>query len=193
MKLIVSEKVIAGRRIADILSKGKFDERKERGIPIWAFDKGETVLVPLNGHFINVDFPKKYAFWTLGGLEELVDKVPIEYKVSSEGIAAALKKYGKKATELVVCTDADREGESIGLEAINVVREVNPKIKITRAKFSAITPKEVLPAFASLEKFDFALADSADSRREIDLVWGAILTRFVSIVSKRRGRAFLSV
>jgi len=39
---------------------------------------------------------------------------------------------------------------------------------------------------------DYNFADSADARREIDLVWGAVLTRFLSLVSGRLGHSFLS-
>lgn len=40
---------------------------------------------------------------------------------------------------------------------------------------------------------DVNLANAADSRREIDLVWGAVLTRFLSIAVHRLGESYLSV
>lgn len=33
---------------------------------------------------------------------------------------------------LVIWTDADREGENIGFEIINVCKEVNPRLKVYR-------------------------------------------------------------
>jgi len=40
---------------------------------------------------------------------------------------------------------------------------------------------------------DYPLAASAESRQSVDLAWGAVLTRFISIASKQLGRDFLSV
>jgi DNA topoisomerase I len=79
------------------------------------------------------------------------------------------------------------------VEALNFVKEVNSKINISRAYFSAITLKDIEDAFEKLGKVDYNFADSADSRREIDLLWGAILTRFMSIVSGKLGKDFLSI
>lgn len=40
----------------------------------------------------------------------------------------------------MIWTDCDREGEHIGSEIVDVVRQVKPQIRVTRAKFSAIIP-----------------------------------------------------
>lgn len=187
MKLIIAEKPIAAKRIASIL--GDPESRKISSIEV--FELGDKVIIPLKGHVRDVDFPKEFNNWQKTDLSDLID-VPVKYSTSLAGIKKALHTYAN-ADELIISTDFDREGESIGKEAIDIIREKNAKIKVKRARFSALTPKEVKTAFENLVDFDYNLADAADSRREIDLIWGAVLTRYVSLTSGKLGRNFLSV
>jgi len=62
-----------------------------------------------------------------------------------------------------------------------------------RARYSALTAEEVKAAFAKPSTVDFSLAEAAHSRQDIDLIWGAVLTRFMSLASYRYGSEFLSV
>lgn len=191
MKLIIAEKQIAARRIAEILSKDSPKQISENRLSL--YDVGnETLVVPLSGHILDVDYPKQYNDWRSTNLHSLV-QAPIEYKPSANHIVAMLRKYAPKTDSVVVSTDFDTEGESIGREALNIIQEKQKKLKIQRARFSAITKDEVDKAFGSLCEVDYNLADSADARREIDLLWGAVLTRFVSLSSGRLGKQFISV
>jgi len=194
MKLIVSEKAIAGKRIAEILGKGKLTTLTEKRAQLFEFSfNGEKAFViPLRGHIEDVDFPKKYNYWVGTDLRKLVN-VEVEYISSEKAITGLLESKAKEFTEVIIATDADREGESIGVEALNYLKKGNPKIEIKRALFSAMTQKDIEDAFSKLTKVDYAFADSANARREIDLIWGAVLTRFISIVSGRMGKEFLSV
>jgi len=106
---------------------------------------------------------------------------------------AALKKLGKVATRLTIATDYDREGELIGAEALNIIKQVNPDIRFNRVHYSAITPKAINDAFSNPVPVDFNLADAGHSRQVIDLIWGAALTRYISLSAGRLGRMFLSV
>ncbi len=185
----MAEKPIAARRIATILSGGDFQVKKRNGVEYFVF--GETVVVPMKGHILDVGFPKEYENWRTTDLFELA-KAELRYVPTHENIAEVLRDLGKTASELIIATDYDREGESIGKEAIQIVLSVNPSIQIKRARFSAITKEEIHRAFERLTEFDENLADSADSRREIDLLWGAVLTRYISLTSGRVGNSFLS-
>ena len=64
---------------------------------------------------------------------------------------------------------------------------------IDRARFSAITPQELRHAFSNTTELDFALAAAGEARQSIDLMWGAALTRFISLAAKRGGQNILSV
>ncbi|HLC78871.1 MAG TPA: DNA topoisomerase I [archaeon] len=194
IKMVVSEKAIAGKSIADILAGASVPTTSSGSAQVFRFKSGndEYVVVPLRGHITDVEFPKKYSYWLGTDLKKLID-AQIDYVGKEAAIISALKKIGKDANEVIIATDADREGESIGVEALNYIKETNPKIKAKRAYFSAITKKDINDAFSTLSDVDFNFADSADSRREIDLIWGAVLTRFLSLVSGQLGKDYLSV
>jgi len=188
MRIIVAEKPIAAKRIADILGTPK--TVLKGNVECHVLDN--TVVIPLKGHLTNVDFPHEYKDWNKTDLNSLAN-ADIHYDINNKAIAKAMESFASQCDELDIATDYDREGESIGKEAIDIVKAKNPNIRVFRAKFSALTPEEVNAAFSKLTDFSYDLADSADTRREIDLIWGAVLTRYVSIAARRFGKEFLSV
>jgi len=193
LRIIIAEKAIAGRRIASILAGKDVPSTMLGKAQVFNFEDGKdkTMVIPLRGHISDVEFPKQYSYWLGTDLKKLVD-ADIEYIGKEAAIISALKTAAKDADEVVIATDADREGEAIGVEALNYMKESNPKLKVERAYFSAITPKDIEVAFSKFSKVDYNYADSADSRREIDLIWGAVITRFLSLISGRLGKEFLS-
>src|SRR5204862_952219 len=66
-----------------------------------------------------------------------------------------------------------------------------PRIK--RARYSALTKDEIQRAFANLDELSYELAYAGAARQDIDLIWGATLTRAVSLATRRFGSNFLSV
>ncbi|MFH1752397.1 MAG: DNA topoisomerase I [archaeon] len=193
MKLIIAEKAIAGKRIAEILSNNSSTLQMLNNAMVLSFqqEKEGIEVIPLSGHIVEVDFPKKYSYWIGTDLRKLVN-AEIEYVGTQKNIISLIKTHSPKINEVIIATDADREGESIGLEALNYIKEINPKVTVKRAIFSAITESDLNEAFKNLTTLNYDLADSANARREIDLIWGAVLTRFLSIVSGRLGKEFIS-
>ncbi|MCU0631839.1 MAG: DNA topoisomerase I [Methanolinea sp.] len=193
MYLIVTEKNISARRISGILAgKERVQEARDGGISSYQFD--ETVVVGLKGHVVEVDFVEGYSNWRSESRtpRSLIDaptvKVPTEKKIVS-----LLQKLSRKASRVTIATDFDTEGELIGKEAFELIREANPKVKVDRARFSAITPEEIRHAFSATTDLDFALAAAGEARQVIDLMWGASLTRFISLAARRGGANILSV
>src|SRR2546426_11026958 len=101
----------------------------------------------------------------------------------------ALRGLADSIDEVVLATDYDREGELIGVEALETLRAQHPKLPARRARFSAMTTSEVRRAFANLVEPDWALAEAAAARQRIDLAWGAVLTRYLTVEcgSERQG------
>jgi DNA topoisomerase I len=196
MRLIISEKANTAKKIAQFLSEGSVKEGKHRSVPHHTFHwKGEeTVSVGLKGHVLNPEYPEQYSNWQKVEPRELID-AEILKSVSEKGVAEAVKSLAKKANRVVIATDFDREGELIGVEALSLVFEANPKLvdHVERARFSALTPGEVGRAFDDLLEVSNELAEAGEARQDIDLIWGATLTRWVSRATKRYGSAFLSV
>jgi len=191
MWLIIAEKDKAARRIASILFK---DVRKisKNGVNVYYSPSSNAYVIGLKGHIVELDFPKEYNNWKSVSLESLLDARLIR-KIKERKVVNLLKELAKYAKVVTVATDYDREGELIGLEAIEVVKSVNPFIKVNRAKFSAITPKDIRQTFSKPTALDINLASAALTRQKIDLIWGATLTRLVSLASGRLGKDFLSV
>lgn len=194
LRIIIAEKAIAGKNIASILAGKDVPQSNAGGAPVFRFKSADAdcMVIPLRGHITDVEFPRSYSYWVGTDLRKLID-AGIEYMGTEKAIISALEQFALEAEEVIIATDADREGESIGVEALNYMRSANQKIRFRRAYFSAITKKDIEDAFSKLVDVDFNFADSADSRREIDLIWGAVLTRFLSLVSGQLGKDYLSV
>ena len=195
MNLVICEKNIAAKRIAYILSNGKAKSTRFGRIPIYHFTKNneDWEVVGLKGHIMALDYPAGYNQWTKTPPHELIHVQPCK-NVSERGIAAALKSLIDTNPFLIVATDYDREGELIGVEALDLLKSFNHRItNIKRAKFSAITSQEISKAFSKLADVDYNLSSAGEARQIIDLVWGVVLTRFISLTSGRLGREFLSI
>lgn len=193
-RLIISEKNLAARRIALILSDNTQKSRSVAGVQTFTFDKGgdEFMILGLRGHIIELDYPEQYQRnWDAIPPRDLVYVKP-EKKVdpSAKKIMNALKDLSLWADEVIVATDFDREGELIGAEALDQAKVTKT---IRRARFSALTKGEIERAFSELTDLDRKLAASAETRQLIDLAWGAALTRFISLASGQLGKDFLSV
>ena len=229
MKLIITEKNIAARRLAEILAQGKAKAGKVYTTPIYTFTwAGEDcVAIGLRGHILAVDFPveldytSKTKVWKAVTAEgEIIDAdlpktlpvppwqktrkpfsksglaltswnipalpyltwAPVIKQPAERDLIRSLKNLAKKADEIIIATDFDREGELIGSDAAGVVREVNTTAPILRARYSALTKGEVTRAFDELTSVDNNLAQAGEARQDIDLIWGAVLTRYLTKV-----------
>jgi len=196
LKVIVAEKADAGRRIAYFLSDGKQKAKKTKGLNYIEFKKGDDdyALVSLSGHVVELDFPKEMNDWSTVDLNKLIF-ADINKNLKNKTVGNTLLEFGSKESEFIIATDYDREGELIGTEALELAgfhRDLESH-RIRRAKFSTLTREEIEGAFANLIDVDYDLADSAGAREEVDLIWGAVLTRFFSVSTKRLGKEFLSV
>jgi DNA topoisomerase-1 len=203
MRLIVTEKDNSAKKISQILSGGKAKSQKSYTIPYYVWGDGDDAqtVIGLKGHLMNPAFPEGYSEWRKVEPRELIDAQLIKEPVQ-KSVHRALRKVAKDADSVVIATDYDREGELIGLEALEEVIDVNPKLaedgslngsRISRARFSALTKEEIEGAFSDLAALSEPLARAGEARQDIDLIWGATLTRFVSLATGRLGSQFLSV
>lgn len=193
MHLIIAEKNLSAQRIAQILAgKGGARVKKEGGVPVYLFD--DTTVTGLKGHVVEIDFLPEYGDWRSPEYRprSLID-APTRKSVTEKRIVQLIQKLGKRAELVTIATDYDTEGELIGKEALELIREVNPAVQVRRARFSSITPQEIRAAFENPGSIDLALASAGEARQLIDLVWGASLTRFISIAARRGGSHILSV
>jgi DNA topoisomerase-1 len=189
VELIVTEKENAARRIAEILSEGSADAERRNGVGVYRW--GDTRVVGLSGHVVGVDFPPEYENWRDVEPVELID-ADVVTEPTQENIVRTLRELAREADRVTIATDYDREGELIGKEAYELVRE-ETDAPVDRVRFSSITDREVREAFAEPDEIDFDLAAAGEARQTIDLVWGAALTRFLSLSARQLGNDFISV
>jgi DNA topoisomerase-1 len=189
VKLIITEKDNAARRIAEILSEGSAEVEQRGGVNVYRW--GATRVVGLSGHVVGLDFPGEYANWRDAEPVELID-APVVTEPTQANIVTAVEQLAAQASEVVIATDYDREGELIGKEAYELVADAVDG-PIERVRFSSITEGEVQEAFANPDELDFDLAAAGEARQIIDLVWGAALTRFLSLSAGQLGDDFISV
>jgi len=187
MHLIVTEKDIAAKRIAEILSDGAASATKVASANAYRFNS--TVVLGLRGHIVKLDFPDEYRDWKTN-LHELI-RADVVTVPTHKSIVSGLKRAAKDADRVTIATDFDTEGELIGLEACAIVKSVKD-VGVDRVRFSSMTPIEVKRAFRSPTKIDLNLAHSGEARQAVDLIWGAALTRYISTAAKRLGNRFLS-
>lgn len=190
MHLIIAEKHDAAKRIAQILAGSKPHSNRVGGIETFRFD--DKIVMGLSGHIVGMDYPPDYNNWQKTDCKDLI-RAEIIVRPTQEKIIAALRKLGHEAGRITIATDYDREGELIGVEALRIAQEENRNLKADRVRYSAITKSEILNAFKKPEEVDYNLAASGEARQIIDLVWGAALTRYISLTSGRLGKEFLSV
>jgi DNA topoisomerase-1 len=205
MRLIVTEKNNSAKKIAEILSGGTAKEDSSFRTPYytWKGDDGEQMTIGLKGHVLNPAFPESYSNWQETNPRDLIDAKLIK-EPTDKNVVRALKKVAKDADDLVIATDYDREGELIGLEALQEIVEANPDLAtaegvhedgtpVKRARYSALTKDEIEGAFNNLDELSMPLANAGAARQDMDLIWGATLTRSVSMATRRFGSNFLSV
>ncbi len=199
MKLIVTEKNNAAKKIAEILSSGKVKAESYQRVPYYVFKNGrngneDCTCIGLKGHILQLEYPPEYADWRKVEPRELIDAKLVKAP-SAKSVVNALKKKAREADNVIIATDYDREGELIGLEALEQAVEANPALSegVRRARYSALTGEEIRHAFDNTVELSVPLAKAGEARQDIDLIWGATLTRYVSLATSRLGNQFLSV
>ena len=159
---------------------------KKRGGWQGVTEEGETLPAELPASLPKPPFKKKKPFtedgvelksWKMDALPYLV-YAPINKLPKEKEIIRSLKNLAKKADSVIIATDFDREGELIGSDALSCIQEVNPTAPVSRARYSAFTKEEITHAFDNLVE----LASAGASRQDIDLIWGAVLTRYLTLV-----------
>lgn len=94
------------------------------------------------------------------------------YYVVGEGkkkTVTELKRALKRADELWLATDEDREGEAIAWHLLEVLR---PQVPVRRMVFHEITKEAIDAAIANTRDIDTHLVDAQETRRILDRLYG---------------------
>lgn len=108
--------------------------------------------------------------WATLGVNVAADFDPL-YVIPKEKkkIIGELKAALKEADELILATDEDREGESIGWHLTEILK---PRVPVKRMVFSEITQEAISQAIASPRQLDQNLVAAQETRRVLDRLYG---------------------
>src|SRR5688500_20363758 len=122
--------------------------------------------------YVAKEIKKKY--WDLLGVDDDQDFQPY-YVVPGDKRkqVAMLKTAVKEASELLLATDPDREGESISWHLAQVLK---PRIPVRRIVFHEITEEAVRAALDNPGEVNENLVRAQESRRILDRLYGYTLS-----------------
>ncbi len=90
----------------------------------------------------------------------------------SRQVIKTLKDAAKKADEIYLATDPDREGEAIAWHLRNLLSPVNKKAPFLRVTFHEITRQAIENAIGNRGDIDLNLVDAQQARRILDRIVG---------------------
>ena len=192
--LNVAEKPTVAKSVTQFLSGNHYERKqsKSKYNPVFSFDyhvnKENTeynmIFTSVRGHLMSYDFGAEYKFWNLQTIENLYDaeiyhNLTKDNEILKENLQYLTREY--KIDTLILWLDCDREGENICFEVVDLIQSVKNNIRILRAKYSAITKRDVDNAMENLNPPNKNESDGVEIRQKIDLIIGASFTRMQTL------------
>ncbi|MFX0085108.1 MAG: DNA topoisomerase [Candidatus Hodarchaeota archaeon] len=143
----------------------------------------ELIITSVIGHLLNFDYPPPFdkdTNWQNSDPLDLVDLDPIEIPIQ-ENMVSHIKDVGNMSDVIVIATDWDGHGESIGRQIIEIASQDNKRIRHGRMHFSSTNPFALQKAFESQTILNWDWIKQVDSLRKQDLRMGSSLTRFLTV------------
>jgi len=126
------------------------------------------------GHIRDLPKSNKIAIDIEGGF------IP-HYEISKgkEQVVADIKKLAKKADEVLLATDPDREGEAIAWHLAELIRDSKFKAPIRRVVYHEITKEAIEEALNNPREIDQDLRKAQEARRVLDRLVGYDLSGLI--------------
>jgi len=185
-QIIIAEKPSSALKIAQALADKAIDKSSYmKKVPVYEFthNKEKVIVVCAVGHLYGVAEKDKKG-WTYPVFK--TEWKP-SFEVSKGGSFTKLylnciKSKAKDVKEVILATDYDIEGETIGR---NIVRFALGKKNAERMKFSTTTKEDLLEAYETRKKsLDHGMAEAGVTRHELDFYWGINLSRALTLALK---------
>ena len=182
MRLFLCEKPSQGRDIAKVLGAS----RRGDGCLIGR----ETTVTWCIGHLLETAPPEaygdQYKTWSLDHLPIIPAQWRVEVKPKTVAQFKIIKQLLNEATTVVIATDADREGEMIARELLELC---NYRGSVERLWLSALNEASIRKALSSLKSSQetFPLYHSALARSRADWLIGMNLSRLFTLLGRRAG------
>jgi DNA topoisomerase-3 len=182
MRLFLCEKPSQGKDIARVLGAG------QRGSG--CYSGAGTVVTWCIGHLIEAAPPEaygeQYKRWSLEQLPIIPERWRGEPKAATAAQLKIVKQLVGQASELVIATDADREGEMIAREIIDLCGYRGP---IQRLWLSALNDASIRKALGALKPSSetLPLYAAALARSRADWLVGMNLSRLFTLLGRQAG------
>ena len=182
MRVFLCEKPSQGKDIARVLGAG------QRGNG--CYSGSGLVVTWCIGHLIEAAAPEaygeQYKRWSIDQLPILPERWQVEVKPKTAAQFKTVQQLLAKASELVIATDADREGEMIAREIIELCGYRGP---IQRLWLSALNDASIRKALAALKPSadTLPLYFSALARSRADWLIGMNLSRLFTVLGRQAG------
>ncbi|EIM82961.1 prokaryotic type I DNA topoisomerase [Stereum hirsutum FP-91666 SS1] len=191
--LCVAEKPSISKSITQILSGGQFTTRNTATNYVKNYDftynytHSTFTVTCVAGHLMEYDFHDTHRKWQSCDPIALFD-APIESKTAKDktAIAQNISNEARRADQLMIWTDCDREGENIGWEIMVTAQKTNRNIIVKRARFSAIIAQQIHNAAQHPIELDLLQAQAVTARINLDLRIGAAFTRMQTMALRDR-------
>ena len=108
---------------------------------------------------------------------DVADNFAVEYSLLPRKESVVVQLNKAKSYDVLICTDADREGERIGAHVANILGI--PLTKAARVTYGNLSPATVLTALKSPRQFDMNLLDAQEARRVVDRLMGYLISKWL--------------
>lgn len=182
MRLFLCEKPSQGRDIAKVLGATRRGDGCLIGI--------DSTVTWCIGHLLETAPPEAYGIqyknWSLDHLPIIPEQWQVEVKPKTAAQFNVIKRLLNEATTVVIATDADREGEMIARELLDLCKYRGP---VQRLWLSALNEASIRRALSSLKSGQetFPLYHSALARSRADWLIGMNLSRLFTLLGRRAG------
>ncbi len=102
-----------------------------------------------------------------------------EISVGKHRVISELQTLAKKADEIILSPDPDREGEAIAWHLKEILNDKNIKAPIKRVTFNEITKEAIIEALQHPRDIDYELVQAQEARRVLDRLVGYDLSGLI--------------
>ncbi|MEM0465846.1 MAG: DNA topoisomerase I [Candidatus Pacearchaeota archaeon] len=185
--LIITEKPQAASKIAAALSEGTDRKISNQGVPYYEFEKNnkKVVVACAVGHLFTISQIKKTKDYPIFDIAWFPN-----YEIKKQDFTKkyynTIHKLAKGASEIIIATDFDTEGEVIGY---NIIRFIAGQKDAKRMKFSSLTAKELKESYENVHKnLEWGQAIAGETRHILDWLYGINLSRALMHSIKSNGK-----